>query len=82
MRLCGEKTQQRWLRRAPTRCSKSCVLLEERIDELERLQRRDSTNSSLPPSREPPSTRQQRRALAKIRDTTVSIDLTRSEARG
>ena len=42
-------------------------LLEERIDELERLQRRDSTNSSLPPSRDPPSTRQQRRALARER---------------
>ncbi|MGI8729004.1 MAG: IS66 family transposase [Solirubrobacteraceae bacterium] len=40
-------------------------VLEERIDE--RLQRSDSTNSSLPPSRDPPSTRQQRRALARER---------------
>lgn len=42
-------------------------VLEQRIDDLERLQRRDSTNSSLPPSRDPPSTRQQRRALARER---------------
>ena len=41
--------------------------LEERIEELERRLSRDSTNSSLPPSRDPPLTRQQRRALARER---------------
>ena len=41
--------------------------LRERVDEHERLLRRDSTNSSLPPSRDPPLTRQQRRALARER---------------
>jgi len=41
--------------------------LRERVDEHERLLKRDSTNSSLPPSRDPPLTRQQRRALARER---------------
>ncbi len=41
--------------------------LRERVDEHERLLKRDSTNSSLPPSRDPPLTRQQRRALARKR---------------
>ncbi|MDQ3247473.1 MAG: IS66 family transposase [Pseudomonadota bacterium] len=41
--------------------------LEARIEELERLQGRDLRNSSLPPSHDPPSTRQQRRALARER---------------
>ena len=43
------------------------AVLRERVDEHERLLRRDSTNSSLPPSRDPPLTRQQRRALARER---------------
>jgi transposase len=41
--------------------------LRERVDEHERLLKRDSTNSSLPPSRDTPLTRQQRRALARER---------------
>ena len=41
--------------------------LRERVDEHERLLERNSTNSSLPPSRDPPLTRQQRRALARER---------------
>ncbi|MCA1678075.1 MAG: transposase [Actinobacteria bacterium] len=41
--------------------------LRERVDEHQRLLKRDSTNSSLPPSRDPPLTRQQRRALARER---------------
>jgi len=41
--------------------------LRERVDEHERLLKRDSTNSSLPPSRDSPLTRQQRRALARER---------------
>ena len=41
--------------------------LEARIDELERRQGRNSLNSSLPPSRDPPLTRQQRRELARRR---------------
>ncbi len=41
--------------------------LRERVDEHERRLKRDSTNSSLPPSRDPPLTRQQRRALARER---------------
>jgi transposase len=41
--------------------------LRERVDEHERLLNRDSTNSSLPPSRDPPMTRQQRRAEARRR---------------
>ena len=41
--------------------------LRERVDEHERLLKRDSTNSSLAPSRDPPLTRQQRRALARER---------------
>jgi hypothetical protein len=41
--------------------------LLERVEELERRVSRDSTNSSLPPSQDPPLTRQQRRALARER---------------
>jgi predicted metal-dependent phosphoesterase TrpH len=41
--------------------------LEARIEELERRLSRGSTNSSLPPSRDPPLTRQQRRELARKR---------------
>jgi transposase len=41
--------------------------LRERVDEHERLLGRDSTNSSLPPSRDLPMTRQQRRAEARRR---------------
>ncbi len=41
--------------------------LRERVDEHERLLKRDSTNSSLAPSRDPALTRQQRRALARER---------------
>jgi transposase len=41
--------------------------LEARIEELERRQGRNSLNSSLPPSRDPPLTRQQRRELARKR---------------
>ena len=41
--------------------------LRERVDEHERLLKRDWTNSSLPPSRDPALTRQQRRALARER---------------
>jgi Family of unknown function (DUF6444) len=36
--------------------------LRERVDEHDRLLKRDSTNSSLAPSNDPPLTRQQRRA--------------------
>jgi transposase len=43
------------------------AVLRERVDEHDRLLKRDSTNSSLPPSRDPPLTRQQRRALARER---------------
>ena len=43
------------------------VVLRERVDEHERLLKRDSTNSSLAPSNDPPMTRQQRRALARER---------------
>jgi transposase len=41
--------------------------LRERLDELERLQKRDSRNSSKAPSSDPPLTRQQRRQLARER---------------
>lgn len=41
--------------------------LEARIEELERKGSRTSLNSSLPPSRDPPLTRQQRRELARKR---------------
>jgi len=41
--------------------------LEERIEELERRANRGSGNSSMPPSSDPPLTRQQRRALARER---------------
>jgi transposase len=41
--------------------------LDARVEELERLQNRNSGNSSLPPSRDPPLTRQQRRELARKR---------------
>ena len=43
------------------------AVLRERVDEHERLLKRDSTNSSLAPSNDPPLTRQQRRALARER---------------
>jgi hypothetical protein len=42
------------------------AVLRERVDEHKRLLKRDSTNSSLPPSRDPLLTRQQR-ALARER---------------
>jgi transposase len=41
--------------------------LEGRVEELERRVNRDSGNSSMPPSSDPPMTRQQRRALARER---------------
>ena len=41
--------------------------LTARVEELERLANRNSGNSSLPPSRDPPLTRQQRRELARLR---------------
>jgi transposase len=41
--------------------------LRERVEEHERLLNRDSRNSSLPPSHDPPLTRQQRRALARAK---------------
>lgn len=41
--------------------------LRERIDEHDRLFKRDSTNSSLAPSNDPPLTRQQRRARERKR---------------
>jgi len=41
--------------------------LRERVEELERRQNRGSGNSSMPPSSDPPMTRQQRRALARER---------------
>ena len=41
--------------------------LRGRVEELERQSNRNSTNSSLPPSRDAPMTRQQRRALARER---------------
>ena len=43
------------------------TVLRERVDEHERILKRDSTNSSLAPSNDPPQTRQQRRALARER---------------
>ncbi len=43
------------------------TVLAERVDEHERILKRDSTNSSLAPSNDPPLTRQQRRALARER---------------
>lgn len=43
------------------------AVLRARVEELERLQNRNSGNSSLPPSRDTPVTRQQRRALARER---------------
>ncbi len=43
------------------------TVLGERVDEHERLLKQDSTNSSLAPSKDPPMTRQQRRALARER---------------
>jgi len=43
------------------------IVLGERVDEHERILKRDSTNSSLAPSKDPPLTRQQRRALARER---------------
>ena len=45
--------------------------LRERVDEHERILKRDSTNSSLAPSNDPPLTRQQRRALARERAKTI-----------
>jgi FKBP-type peptidyl-prolyl cis-trans isomerase (trigger factor) len=39
--------------------------LRERVEELERQLSRNSRNSSMPPSADPPMTRQQRRALAR-----------------
>jgi transposase len=39
--------------------------LEERIDELERKSDRDSGNSSMPPSSDPPKSRAERRRLAR-----------------
>lgn len=53
--------------------------LRERVDEHERLLKRDSTNSSLAPSNDPPMTRQQRRALARER---AKQDLQRRKAGG
>ena len=41
--------------------------LRERVDEHDRLLKRDSTNSSLAPSNDPPLTRQQRRARERER---------------
>jgi len=41
--------------------------LRERIEELERRLGQNSSNSSMPPSTDPPMTRQQRRALARER---------------
>ena len=43
------------------------ALLRERVDEHDRLLKRDSTNSSLAPSNDPPLTRQQRRARERER---------------
>jgi hypothetical protein len=43
-------------------------LLEERVGRLEAEARRDSRTSSTPPSRDPPKTRQQRRAEARAKD--------------
>ena len=39
--------------------------LEERIEELERKVNRDSGNSSMPPSSDPPASRAERRRLAR-----------------
>lgn len=41
--------------------------LQEQVEELERLLNRNSRNSSLAPSSDPPPTRQQRRQLARER---------------
>lgn len=46
--------------------------LRGRIEEIERLQSRTSLNSSLPPSRDRPLTRQQRRELARKRAKGVA----------
>ena len=43
------------------------AVLRERVDEHERLLKRDSMNSSVAPSKDPTLTRQQRRALARER---------------
>ena len=52
--------------------------LQERIEELERQVNRNSRNSSVAPSSDPPLTRQQRRQLARER---VKKELERAEAR-
>jgi Family of unknown function (DUF6444) len=41
--------------------------LEDRLRRLEEQSRQSSRNSSLPPSRDPPTTRQQRRAEARAK---------------
>jgi len=53
--------------------------LRGRVDEHDRLLKRDSTNSSLAPSNDPPLTRQQRRALARER---AKNDMQRRKAGG
>jgi hypothetical protein len=48
-------------------------LLEERVRRLEGQARQDSRTSSRPPSQDPPGTRQQRRAEARLKARGVSI---------
>ena len=49
------------------RLTAACELLEERVRRLEGEARRDSRTSSVPPSQDPPKTRQQRRAEARAK---------------
>ncbi|MGH7718471.1 MAG: IS66 family transposase [Gemmatimonadaceae bacterium] len=49
------------------RLTVACELLEERVRRLEGEARRDSRTSSVPPSQDPPKTRQQRRAEARAK---------------
>lgn len=48
-----------------------CEQLEERVRRLEEQARQSSRNSSKPPSCDPPKTRQQRRAEARVKATEL-----------
>jgi len=52
---------------AVARVGDRCERLEDRIGRLEEEARRDSRTSSTPPSQDPPKTRQQRRAEARVK---------------
>jgi len=53
-----------------------CERLEDRIRRLEEQTRRDSRTSSTPPSRDPPQTRQQRRAEARAKSVGYATRFT------